>query len=87
MHAHTGVKTHRIGPVRGRMVARVDRRRPSQSGTACERRRGLATGASVEREGREGKCPVPRVRRIPRNVRTKEVACTVPIPHWVRQVL
>jgi hypothetical protein len=58
VHAHTGVKTHLIGPGRGRMVARVDRWSPTQSRAwrgMVERHpiRGEASGE----EGREGREP------------------------------
>ena len=72
MHAHTGVKTQRIGPGRGRMVARSDRFTPSHVDAACERMRGSAASASVERDGREG--------REAQSLVGKEVACSVPIP-------
>jgi hypothetical protein len=60
VHAHTGVKTHLIGPGRGRMVARSDRCTPSQVDAACERRAG--SDGRVERrawrKGREGTAPL-----------------------------
>jgi len=72
VHAHTGVKTHRIGPGRGRMVARCRVGVPSHASAACERRRGAA--GRVERrawrmEGREAQSLVG-----------KEVASSMPIP-------
>jgi len=51
VHAHTGVKTHLIGPRDARMVARSSVRVPAHAKARVERRRGAAASASVEREG------------------------------------
>ena len=58
MHAHTGVMSHLIGPVRGRMVARVWWWCPDHARAECERRRGSAASASVEQGSRAEQCPM-----------------------------
>ena len=58
MHAHTGVKTHLIGPRDARMVARSSVRVPTQARARVERRHGAAASASVERGSRAEQCPM-----------------------------
>jgi hypothetical protein len=73
VHAHTGVKTHLIGPADGRMVARVDRFTPSHASVkvrAVSRvRAGCKRRAGEQSRGNE-----------PRTNDGKEVASSVPIP-------
>jgi len=60
VHAHTGVMSHLIGPAAGRMVARWLLAAHPKPASACERMRGAAASASVERDGKEG-CRVPNL--------------------------
>jgi len=57
VHAHTGVKTHLIGPRDLRMVARCLVGVPTHARARVERRHGAAASASVEREGGKGSSP------------------------------
>jgi len=63
VHVHTGVKTHRIGPGRGRMVARVRAGAPSHASVIVRAQgriggQGRAVSREAEQEPKRGPGPL-----------------------------
>ena len=85
VHAHTGVKTHLIGPRDWRMVARVRVGAPAQARARVERERGAAASESVEREGEKGSAPgVPCKKIVPKRKNERSGMHRANTPVWCR---
>jgi hypothetical protein len=84
VHAHTGVKTHLIGPADRRMVARCRVGVPTHASVRVERRRESAASASTGAGCRVGRgSPVPCRERSGTHRANTPVGCrTRSIDHY-----